>query len=107
MAAPVEVTTELMQRAYAQTRKHDTPPLDVLRSHWALYCCIRNRALGIAQGQTLPPEPVAAPPPQPAPPPRAAAPPPARRRDDRPHPFDPRAAAAGEYVHPDTESDNP
>ncbi len=101
MSAPVNVTDEHMARAYAQTRKHDTPSLDVLRAHWVLYSCIRNRALGIAQGQVLPPEPVAAPPP--SPPVRAGPQHPERRRDDapKPVPYSSRAAAAGEYVHPD------
>ncbi|QOR55213.1 MAG: hypothetical protein SHS37scaffold296_30 [Burkholderiales phage 68_11] len=102
MSAPVEVTPEHIQRAYAQMHKHGMPSLDELRSHWALYCCIRNRALGIAQGKTLPPEPVAAPPP--SPPVRAGPPHPERRRTDAPTapaPYSSRAAAAGEYVHPD------
>lgn len=98
MTRPVDVRPEHLERAYAQMRKKDTPPLDVLRDYYTLFVCIRGRALGIAQGQVMPPEPVAAPPP-PKPPPAAAHPsPPQRRRHDA-HPFDPRAAASGEYVH--------
>jgi hypothetical protein len=97
MSAAVDVTPDHMARAYAQMRKPGMPSLDELRDHWVLYSCIRNRALGIARGQALPPEPAAA-----SPPVQTPAPPPAyRRRDDTPPRFDPRAAAAGEYVHPD------
>lgn len=98
MTPPVEVTNEHLQRAYAQMRKAGTPSLDELRSYWTLYSCIRNRAIGIANGQVLPPEPVVEPPPSP---PVRAGPPRTERRRTDPHPFDPRAAAAGEYVHPD------
>jgi hypothetical protein len=102
MSRPVEVTSEHLQRAYAQMRKPGTPSLDELRSYWALFNCIRGRAVGIAEGKVLPPEPVATAPPTDPPPPRPPAP--QRRRDDAPAPFSTRAAAAGEYVHPDDES---
>lgn len=60
MTPPIEVTSDHMARAYAQMRRHNTPALDLLREHWSLYSCIRGRALGIAQGHTLPPEPTVA-----------------------------------------------
>lgn len=106
MSAPIEITSDLMQRAYVQMRKHDTPPLDVLRSHYALFLCITGRARGLAEGRTLPPEPTAMDPP-PAEPPKP--PPQARRRDDRPTgpaPFDIRAAQSGEYAQRDEESES-
>ena len=78
MTAPIAVTTDHMARAYAQMRKHGTPPLEVLREHWAFFNCLRGRALGIAQGKTLPPEPTATPPPT-----VRTTPSPERRRDDR------------------------
>jgi hypothetical protein len=105
MSPHVEVTSAHMERAYAQMRKHDTPPLDVLRSHYALFLCITGRARGLAEGRTLPPEPTAMDPPLAEPP---KPPPQARRRDDRPAappPFDIRAAQSGEYAHRDEESE--
>lgn len=108
MSIPVALTTEHIARAYAQLRRHDWPTLAELERCHKLYLIVRGQAVNVAEGRPMPREPTATAVPMPAPAPRAAAPPPqARRRDDRPLPFDPRAAAAGEYVHPDSESDNP
>lgn len=102
MTAPVVVTTEHLQRAHAQLRRHGTPSLEELRSYWVLFNCIRNRAREIAEGKPLPPEPTAAAPPAAQVPKPAAWPPaPRRRRDDAAPTYSSRAAAAGEYVHTD------
>lgn len=107
MTTPVTLLPEHIARAYAQMRRADWPALSELERCHKLYLIVRGQAVNVATGRPLPREPLATP----APPPRAAAPPtPARRREDRPPapaPFSTRAAQAGEYVHPDDESDNP
>lgn len=54
------VTPEHTERAYAQLRRPDWPPLDEM-ARWARqYAVITARASSLAHGQTLPPEPNAA-----------------------------------------------
>lgn len=96
------VQPEHIERAYAQLRKPGWPSLAELRDAYLRFGVIRARAAALAAGQVLPPEPTATPPP-----PAAArhtstssAPLPHRRRSDATA-FDPRAAAAGEFLHPD------
>ena len=104
MNRPVSITHEHIERAYAQLRRLGWPTLAELERCHKLYLAVRGQAVNVACGKPLPPEPVSHTPPLPqanAPPPRA------RRRDDTPSspaPFDPRAAAAGEYLHPDEET---
>ncbi|MFG6413828.1 hypothetical protein ACG02S_07930 [Roseateles sp. DC23W] len=94
------VTPEHTQRAYAQLRRADWPPLDEM-ARWAKqYAIVTARASSLAHGRTLPPEPAAAPAPAPASP-RALGRTERRRRDDRAQAFDARAAAAGEFLHDD------
>lgn len=98
----VAVSDEHLQRAYAQVRRPGWPSLEELRAHYLDYSVVRARAVALANGQVLPPEPVATAPPAlnvPKPAPWPA--PPTRRRTDDPAPFSTRAAQAGEYLHPD------
>ncbi len=101
MSRDLPVTDAHLQRAYAQMRKPDWPPLDALCDAAKRYALVRARATALANGQVLPPEPAGASPPTTRPAP-AAAPHalPQRRRDDTTT-FSTRAAQAGEYVHPD------
>lgn len=107
MTTPVIVEPEHLQRAYAQLRKPGWPSLEQLREAYAHYGMVRARAVALANGQTLPPEPTAAPPaPPPAPAPASSIglkpepwPFPARRRTDA-DAHSGRMAAAGEYAHP-------
>lgn len=99
MSRPIELTHEHIERAYAQLRRFDWPTLAELERCHKLYLAVRGQAVNVASGKPLPPEPVSRIPPLP----QALAPPArARRRDDTPSgpmPFDPRAAASGEYLH--------
>ena len=101
MNATLAVTDEHMGRAYAQLRKPDWPTLAELQEAYVHYGLVRARALGLARGQTLPPEPPV--PLSPAPAAKPAAPKPTRRHYDAPTPpadsFSGRMAASGEYVH--------
>lgn len=98
MTAPVDVTPDHLQRAYAQLRKPSWPSLEALREAYVHYATVRARAVALATGAVLPPIPMGASPPTGALTP--VPPPPARRRTDS-TPFSTRAAQAGEYVHPD------
>lgn len=87
------VTTEHIQRAYAQLRRPDWPPLDEME-RWARQMAIVSaRASSLAHGVTLPAEPAAAP--APACSPRALGPTERRRRDDAAG-LDFKSRAAGE-----------
>ena len=99
MTRPPDVTPEHLQRAYAQLRKPNWPTLEQMREAYVQFGVVRARAVALANGKVLPPEPVAAPPPEARPAPKPAPQPsPQRRRDDS---YSTRAAQAGEYVHPD------
>lgn len=87
-----------LQRAYTELRKPDWPPLEELRQAHLHFVAVQGLARSWAQRAALFNQPIhhAAPPPLPA---RIApVPPPLRRNAGA---FDPRAAAAGEYVHPE------
>lgn len=55
-AAPI-VTTEHMQRAYAQLREADWPSFDEMQRMATQFAIVRGRACDLANGRTLPPEP--------------------------------------------------
>ncbi|MEJ1935291.1 hypothetical protein WDZ92_34280, partial [Nostoc sp. NIES-2111] len=83
MSSRVTLNRDHIERAYAQMRRHDWPPLAELERCHNLYLAVRGQAVNVAAGKPLPPEPVARHPPVP----QAAAPPPPprmRRRDDTP-----------------------
>lgn len=94
-------TAAHMDRAFAQLRKPGWPTLQELAEAARHYGMVRARAVAMANGQTFPAEPTAAPTPEPRGvfTPVVRPPPPQRRRSDPATAFDPRAAAAGEYVH--------
>lgn len=94
----VAVTDEHLERAYAQVRRPGWPSLAELKAHYVDYSIVRARAVDLANGRPLPPEPVATYPPAP---PAAPKPSPQRRRSDAPAPFSTRAAQSGEYLHQD------
>lgn len=95
-AAPI-VTTEHMQRAYAQLRRPDWPTFEDMQRLAIQFAIVRSRACDLANGRPLPPEPTGAPA-------RALAAPSARangqterrRRDDHLPAVDFKSRAAGE-----------
>lgn len=93
-SAPI-VTTDHMQRAYAQLRKTDWPSFEEMQRLAMQFAIVRGRAVDLAHGRTLPPEPTgaAAPAPRPASP-RALGHTERRRRDDSA--VDLKSRAAGE-----------
>lgn len=94
--API-VTTDHMQRAYAQLRRPDWPSYEEMYRLFTQFSIVRARAVDIAHGRTLPPEPTGAPAPAPG---RASARAlghtERRRRDDRALQVDLKCRAAGE-----------
>ncbi|MFY8017850.1 MAG: hypothetical protein ACOVN9_07015 [Inhella sp.] len=96
------VTTDHIERAYAQLRRADWPSLAEMQRWATQFAVVRGRAVSMAHGKPLPQEPAAAGAPQPISP-RAAGHTERqlqRRRIDAPQ-FDHKRAAAGE--RPDDE----
>lgn len=91
--API-VTTDHIQRAYAQLRKADWPPLDEMQRMATQMAIVRSRACALANGRPLPAEPLAAAPAPRSPSPRALGHTERRRRDDQA--IDLKSRAAGE-----------
>lgn len=93
--API-VTTDHVQRAYAQLRRADWPPLDVMVRFAKQMAIVNARASSLAHGHVLPAEPTAAPAPAPAHSARALCRTERRRRDDQPQGLDLKRLASGE-----------
>lgn len=101
MSTPTTPTDEHFARAWREVSRPGWPSLQALREASVRYGIVRALAVQLAAGHSHMPTHL---PVQPAPQaPAAAAPSPMRRRHDAagPAPFNPRMAAAGEYVHPE------
>ncbi len=94
-SAPI-VTTEHMRRAYAQLCKSDWPSFDEMQRLATQFAVVRGRAVSIASGHALPPEPTGAPAPAPPCSRRTQGHTERRRRDDAAGAIDLKRAAAGD-----------